>query len=119
MERAEREVVVLVGVPLVGESLARRAPMKTTGARRVVEVKANQKKKKRTTYGISEGVSGLDAGACGILISIGCAACDGCCILVVSIAPNSSCLANQIIGGLIVATLSPNRLNTVTANLRK
>lgn len=58
---AERDVVVLVGVPLVKKSLS--AFLRTQLGRYA-----------STTYGTSEGVSGLGSGG-GRFIKVGCEAC--------------------------------------------
>lgn len=79
VERAEREVVVLVGVPLVKtrDEWVSKAD-RPSGLQQ-------QSVGGRETYGISDGVSGFE-GAGGRLMKVGCDVCDvcsGCCAMVV------------------------------------
>lgn len=79
VERADREVVVLVGVPLMGRGQSQQQGSSGQGARkngpgrktRMEMIMAAAHWRHGVTYGISEGVSGSEHGG-GTSINMGC-----------------------------------------------
>jgi hypothetical protein len=83
VESALREVVVLVGVPLKKGSVWMQRAQNTTrgikhhkGESNTTRGNQNTTSKAKKTYGISDGVSGLEGGSArGRLMSVGCDCC--------------------------------------------